>query len=83
MTPYQALTRELFAALTGRTELPRPEPSKTEVLRAKPVPTLRWRHYELTAEQARYWAVELLEAADQAEKAWSYEELARESKEER
>lgn len=81
MTLEEKLHDAFLYAFTGKTSMPKPEPSKTEILRAQPVPTLRWRHYELTAEQARYWAVELLTAADAAEKAWAYEEFARESKE--
>jgi hypothetical protein len=83
MTFDDKIKTAFLYAFTGRAEMPKPEPSKTEVLRQQSVPTLRWRHYELTAEQARYWAVELLTAADAAEKAWSHEEQARESKEER
>ena len=44
------------------------------------VPRLRWRHYELTAEEARRWAAELMTAANLAEATWGLEETARESK---
>jgi hypothetical protein len=59
---------------------PLPEKSVIEIRHNAPVPTLRWRHYELTAEQARAWAQELQGAALQAEVTWGYEEAARESK---
>ena len=44
------------------------------------VPTFYWRHYLLTAEQARKWAAELQTAANMAEAKWGLEEQARDSK---
>ena len=44
------------------------------------VPTFYWRHYLLTAEQARKWAGELQTGANMAEAKWGLEEQARESK---
>jgi hypothetical protein len=83
VSPEQELLHTVLHVVTGRPELPKPEKSFSEVLKNQKVPMLRWRHYQLSAEQARYWAVELLELADQAERQWNIEELGRESKEER